>query len=377
MMTISLCMIVKDEEDTLEACLSPLCPIVDEIVIVDTGSTDCTKEVAARFGACIYDFEWIDDFAAARNYAFEQATKEYMMWLDADDVLGPEDCVKLLELKERTKFAYDSVTMSYQLTFDEAGKAVYSLRRNRLVRRACGFKWIGAVHEYLAVSGNIYHSDIAVKHNKRKEYSDRNLRIYINRRAKGELFTPRDQYYFANELYDHQRYYEAAVQYEKFLQDGLGWIEDRIAACHKLEECYRQLGETEKSLEALLRTLLIDAPRAELCCKLGAYFVEQERFDTAIYWYRQALLIGLPQNPMAVQETYTSTLLPHIQLCYCYDRLGDRVNAKIHHEAARMYNPDHPSVVYNERYFRELAQGQLLNMNDRQSVRPADEPSDS
>ncbi len=72
--TISLCMIVRNEEKVLARCLESVRGCVDEIVIVDTGSSDATKEIAARYTDRIYDFEWIDDFSAARNYAFEQAT---------------------------------------------------------------------------------------------------------------------------------------------------------------------------------------------------------------------------------------------------------------------------------------------------------------
>ena len=78
MITISVCMIVKNEEAQLAACLDSLKPIADEIIVVDTGSSDSTKEIAARYTDRIYDFPWIDDFAAARNFAFSKAKMEYI-----------------------------------------------------------------------------------------------------------------------------------------------------------------------------------------------------------------------------------------------------------------------------------------------------------
>ena len=75
MVTVSLCMIVKNEEDVLARCLRSAMDVVDEIVIVDTGSTDRTREIAGRFTSRVYDFTWIDDFAAARNYAFSLAER--------------------------------------------------------------------------------------------------------------------------------------------------------------------------------------------------------------------------------------------------------------------------------------------------------------
>jgi len=87
LVSISLCMIVKNEENTLGRCLETIKDLVEEMIIVDTGSTDKTKEVAMQFTDNIFDFAWIDDFAAARNYSFQFASKEYIMWLDADDIL--------------------------------------------------------------------------------------------------------------------------------------------------------------------------------------------------------------------------------------------------------------------------------------------------
>ena len=73
---------------------------MDEIIVVDTGSSDRTKEIALSCGAKVLDFPWIEDFAAARNFSFQQATMEYQMWLDADDVILPKDQKKFLQLKD-------------------------------------------------------------------------------------------------------------------------------------------------------------------------------------------------------------------------------------------------------------------------------------
>ena len=100
MVTISLCMIVKNEEDTLARCLDCIKDIVDEIIIVDTGSTDLTKEIAKNYTNLVYDFKWIDDFSAARNFSFSKATKDYCLWLDADDVISKKNQEKLKKLKE-------------------------------------------------------------------------------------------------------------------------------------------------------------------------------------------------------------------------------------------------------------------------------------
>ena len=89
--TISLCMIVKNEERVLARCLDSVADLVDEIIIVDTGSTDATKEIAARYTEQIYDFVWQDDFAAARNFSFSKASMDYIYAPDADEVLDAEN----------------------------------------------------------------------------------------------------------------------------------------------------------------------------------------------------------------------------------------------------------------------------------------------
>ena len=96
MQSISLCMIVKDEQDVLKRCLESVKNIVDEIIIVDTGSTDNTIEIAKEYTHKIYHLKWENDFAKARNYSLSKATKDYILWLDADDYLDNESINRFL-----------------------------------------------------------------------------------------------------------------------------------------------------------------------------------------------------------------------------------------------------------------------------------------
>ncbi|MNI10871.1 SPBc2 prophage-derived glycosyltransferase SunS [compost metagenome] len=353
MITISLCVIARNEEESLGRCLSSVKDIADEIIVVDTGSTDQTKAVAAQFTTHIIDFTWIDHFAAARNFAFSQATQEYILWLDADDVFDEQDRQLFMELKKTLSPHVDSVTMSYHLAFDSKGNATSSLRRNRLVRRDRNFQWIGPVHEYLEVGGHIFHSDIAVKHRKERAYTDRNLRIYRKRQALGENFSPRDLYYFANELKDHKIYDEAVEYYEKFLATKQGWVEDIIQACLKLADCYAALLKTDKQIQALCYTLAYDTPRPEFCCKMGGFYLDSHQYEKAIFWFELATKVEIPPSMMGMVNRYASTWFPHLQLCLCYDRLGQIEKAFYHNEAALEFEPTHPSMLYNQAYFQK------------------------
>jgi glycosyltransferase involved in cell wall biosynthesis len=126
MPTVSLCLIVKNEEAVLARCLESTKGIADEIVVVDTGSTDKTKEIALAQGAKVFDFAWIDDFGAARNFAFAQGTGDYLMWMDADDVLLPEDAQKLRTLLDAMPADADTVMIKYNIAFDEEGNPTFS-----------------------------------------------------------------------------------------------------------------------------------------------------------------------------------------------------------------------------------------------------------
>lgn len=358
MITISLCMIVKNEEDTIGRCLSSVQDLVDEIIIVDTGSTDRTKFVVSQYTDKIYDFEWSDDFAAARNFVFSLANSEYIFWLDADDLLKESDQQKMAALKKNLDPSIDSVTMNYYLAFDEFGNVTSKVRRNRLVKRANDFQWIGSVHEYLEVWGIILNSDIAIVHSSLHHDNDRNLRIYENRLARGEEFSPRDIYYFANELVDHRMHERAIAQYNKFLDSGKGWVEDNIASCGKLADCYHELGDRERELESSLRSFKYGSPRAEFCCRLGYHFLQQNDIRTAIFWYKLAAQCEHSNDNLGFFNPVYSTWLPHIQLCVCYDRIGEYDLAYHHNEIARKYRPTDAKVLHNKKYL-----GSLLGMS--------------
>jgi tetratricopeptide (TPR) repeat protein len=113
---VSLCMIIKDEETYLARCLASVKPIVDEMIVVDTGSTDRSKDIAITFGAKVYDYEWGDDFAAARNYSISKASGEWILILDGDEVishLDHADFNKLVKKIPRAAIAYSITTRNY------------------------------------------------------------------------------------------------------------------------------------------------------------------------------------------------------------------------------------------------------------------------
>lgn len=149
MITISLCMIVKNEERILARCLDSVKDLVDEIIIVDTGSADATKRIAAEYTDKIYDFTWIDDFSAARNFAFSKASKEYIYSADADEVLSEENRQRFRQLKETLLPEIEIVQMKYGNQLHNG--TVYNFDeeyRPKLFRRLRNFVWEEPIHEW-------------------------------------------------------------------------------------------------------------------------------------------------------------------------------------------------------------------------------------
>jgi tetratricopeptide (TPR) repeat protein len=139
---VSLCMIVKDEEDNLARCLASIKPIVDEMVVVDTGSTDRTRDIAEFFGARVYDFEWINDFAAARNFSISKAKGDWTLIMDADEVISSKDYDhfrKLTAKKSEEPVAYSVATRNY---CHEANTIGWYPNDGHYVQEEAGFGWL-------------------------------------------------------------------------------------------------------------------------------------------------------------------------------------------------------------------------------------------
>ena len=160
---VSLCMIMKNEEDNLPRCLNSLKPVVDEIVIADTGSSDRSREIAALFGARVLSFPWCSDFSAARNTALQEAEGDWILVMDADETLSSIDYDRFRKLIHDSRgrgVAYDIETRNYMAKSnlekwrpnsgeypDEAGMGWTPSGKVRLFPRHPAIRFQGAIHE--------------------------------------------------------------------------------------------------------------------------------------------------------------------------------------------------------------------------------------
>ena len=291
MITISLCMIVKNEERVLARCLDSIADLMDEIIIVDTGSTDATKEIAARYTDKIYDFAWIDDFSAARNFAFSKANMEYIYSADADEVLNEENREKYRILKENLLPEIELVQMKYgnQLAFD----SVYNFDeeyRPKLFKRKRDFVWEGAIHETVRLEPVVYDSDIVITHMPEKSHAKRDLDNFSRQVHNGVRLSKRLHNMYARELL-------MAGQPED-LQNAMEFFMSSVADTDRTPE------EVDEACCVVARTarLVSDIPTffkytskviandgcSEICMELGHYYEDLGDLEEAIIWYYNA-----------------------------------------------------------------------------------------
>ena len=142
--TLSLCMIVKNKEKYLPRCLESLKPIVDEIIIVDTGSHDSTRDIADVFGARVFDFEWCNDFSAARNFSLEKANCDWILVMDADEIISPKDhrsLTKFIRNRSNNNCAYSIITRNYTFNYSHIG---LNNNHGEYINEEVGAGWIPA-----------------------------------------------------------------------------------------------------------------------------------------------------------------------------------------------------------------------------------------
>ena len=295
MVTISVCMIVKNEEAVLARCLDSLCDIADELIIVDTGSTDKTKEIASKYTNHIYDFVWVNDFSKARNFAFSKATKEYIYSADADEVLKAIDRKKFLQLKQVLLPEIEIVEMIY-VNPDDCNM-VYNYKkepRPKLFKRLREFRWIDPIHETIALDPIVYQSDIEVMHLPQSLHSARDFEALERElKTKGTL-SNRLYSMYAKELFisgTKNDFITAKQWFEARFLDEANKEEVRIEAGSVLAKYYALMEDLEHFLAFCFQAVTtFSTLSSEICYLLGDYYEKKEQWEQAILWYKKSAL---------------------------------------------------------------------------------------
>lgn len=321
MISISICMIVKNEERVLERCLNSVCDLVDEIIIVDTGSSDSTMQIASKYQhAKLYQFPWVDDFSAARNYAFSMATQDYIYSVDADEVLDQENREKFLLLKQNLLPEIEIVQMKYgnQLQFG----TVYNFDeeyRPKLFKRVRHFIWEGSIHETIRITPVIYDSEIVITHMPEESHAPRDIAAFQRLINRGEHLTKRLRNMYAKELFisgTNTDIMQAGTYFKGVCEDTDKDADEILEACLVASASARRNNDTEEFFKYAMK-VMASGGCAEICHELGDYHWERGDYKEASLWYYNACYETLPVLCTKVQGKETL-----LKLAECYEKMG-------------------------------------------------------
>lgn len=357
MPTLSLAMIVRDEEFNLSRCLKSVKGVFDQIIVVDTGSVDKTKDIAKSFNAEIHDFQWINDFSAARNFSFSKCTCDYIMWLDADDEILPNDKNKLLELKPRLDIA-DAFLMPYDYSQDESGKSICSLYRHRIVKgREHTPLWRWPIHECMMIPADWkqHSTDIVVTHRRSDDDYVRDIgrNITMLKKAVEENPTePRLLFYYAKELFSENKTAECLPVFEKYYELGGGWHDDQVNGYYMMALAHLGLGKEDAAIDTCLKGIKLDPRWAEFYVTIGQIHYNHGRWGQAIPWFELADKLPVPETwGTVLQDNYT--WVPSDRLCKCYSEVGKIREAYAANEKALTYRPNDNRLLFNREFLRD------------------------
>ncbi len=321
-MKFSLCMIVKNEASILRDCLESLKDIMDEIIIVDTGSTDGTKKLAESYTPYVYDYEWHDDFAAARNFAFSKATGDYIYSADADEILDKENRTKLKALKRVLLPEVEIVQMIY--VTEQINHPTENFARDmrpKLFKRLREFTWIEPIHETINTSPVVYDSDIEIIHRPQGSHSSRDFSVFEKVIKEKSFLSDRLLGMYLRELY------KAGT--EKDLENARQFLEKSLTEkrqkhnellCRQiiavLMKIYRQMDEPVGMLKVSLSSEAT-VPSAEMCMELGYFFMKKEDYEEAAQWFDRAAFHC--ESEIDIASSGTSALMA---LALCYRKLA-------------------------------------------------------
>ncbi|MBN1919210.1 MAG: tetratricopeptide repeat protein [Verrucomicrobia bacterium] len=337
---VGLCMIVKDEAETLERAVRSAMPVVDEVVVgIDDRTTDGSEAVLAtlekecggstRFE--VFRFEWADDFAAARNLALDRCTAEWVLQLDGHEVLSEQSVESFRKMMDIVPADTDAVGLRVRLQAEDHHHVGIQLR---LFRNNGRVRYRGEVHNELVVDkartmgvGDIVIEHVRTRANRATREAARNEMVPRRMRERLER-DPRDTkalYYLGLHAHEAGEYSEAIAYYRRYL-DASTHPEERYKVLWHLGRCHYLLGEHEAAREAFLRGTSERWDLAECYVSLGEMALAAERYPEAEHWFTLACGRSLPLSGVFFSEDFY-TWLPIHKLCELYERSSEPYKA--------------------------------------------------
>jgi tetratricopeptide (TPR) repeat protein len=310
--TLSLCMIVKNEEKLLPACLESVKGHVDEIIIVDTGSTDRTVEIAKRYNAKIYHHAWENSFSKARNYSLKYATCEWILILDADEEVDKEDAHKLKEVIKDPVGCETThrVNVIYLPMFNKpVGGNNFSISNSeRLFKNHLGFHYEGIVHNALKYSGLTKNVNIKIYHYGYHQGEEQMEKKFIRTSAllkkqiKDDPENPIPHHYLAISCLDRQRndecIREALEAIRLFEQQNIN-VQPRLLTYYTASVAFYRKKDLAKAEAYALKAIDLYADYVDSYCILSSIYLMRKEHDKCIEATKKylKLLRTIESNP--------------------------------------------------------------------------------
>src|SRR3989338_3131491 len=353
MPTISCCMIVKNEEKFLEQCLNSIKELVDEIIIVDTGSADKTKEIAAQFTDKIFDFQWCDDFSTARNESLKHASGDWILVLDADETISSQDHEHIKKLIATDMFlGYFLILRNYSnelnLTNYFSSKDDIYLESKicsgwketsalRLFKNDPKLQYGGVIHESISLSNieerKVLNSSVPIHHfgNVLKPITAEKHDFYEQLTLKKVDQDPNFFSYFelGNVYVRKENLDKALVFFQKSVEFNGAFFESLLM----LGNVYLMKQEFNLAKNCYLRALKLNSKNANLYSNLALILMNEKDYNGAIDSFIQSIILN-PKNAAA-----------HYQLGKCFHLMGDNNRAYLALKNALELNPKYKDEV--------------------------------
>jgi tetratricopeptide (TPR) repeat protein len=359
-LTISLCMIVRDEETMLPRCLAAAAPGVDEIIVVDTGSKDSTVEIARSFGARVIEHPWNGSFSDARNVSFEAATGDWLLYLDADEILVAEDALRLRALTGRTwREAFYLTETSY--TGELGDGAAITNNALRIFRNRPSYRFEGRIHEQIAPTlptyapGRIEHTAIRVLHygylgsvRDAKEKFRRNVKL-LRQQAAESTPTPFLHFNLGSEYAGAGDPASALAEFEsawRLLQDegGITTCEFAPSLVVRLTQSLRACGHVGNAQSIAQQGLKLFPDLTDLVLEQAAIALALNEEREAVNLYHRCIELGDAPAKLGAMLG-CGTYLPRLALAQLHLRHGEIESARTLLDWCIEHHPDFLGVA--------------------------------
>lgn len=342
--SITLCMIVKNEANMIDRCLNSVNGIVNEIIIVDTGSTDSTKEIGENHGARIYPYQWSNNFSEARNYGLSYATGDWILWLDADEELDETDKNNLPKILGDTKANILALpVLNYHGLTEPVDKShLFLIYQPRLFRNHLSIKFINRIHENVHlpenidqfienISVSIHHYGYLKQITDEKHKGHRNLRL-LEIELSEPSHSPWIEYHIASEYYRNDQYEKAFMYVNQaivaFIQKGLM----PPSLLYKLK--YAILIETNSldgARPSIEKAILLYPDYVDLHFYKGYILYEKKDYSEALKAFEKCLELGEFHTKYLILKGVGTFKAWHYK-GLCLEHLGRTDDAKIAYE---------------------------------------------